>query len=183
MEMEKEEGGRGEEEEEEEEEEGMREGGGVQQDGERLPAHTVKAVNIRCGDKAPQTNTDQIRHFSSAARTVSQPERQTNNQHSTPDKGSTGRVQEIANLQPGLARRVMVGKWRGGGGRRAWWWSVKGLEEGVNVERQQVRRKWPINAERTAGREFTAEDNPPLVQSSVTEIRFTSNLKWRYFQP
>ena len=26
--------------------------GGGQQDGERLPAHTVKAVNIRCGDKA-----------------------------------------------------------------------------------------------------------------------------------
>ena len=116
MEMETEE----EEEEEEEEVEGMREGGGVQQDGERLPAHTVKAVNIRCGDKAPQTNTDQIRHFSSAARTVSQPERQTNNQHSAPDKGSTGRVQEIANLQPGLARRVMARKWRGeeeGGGR------------------------------------------------------------------
>lgn len=82
------------------------EGGGggdgeeVQQDGERLPAHTVKAVNIRCGDKAPQTNIDQIRHFGSAAQTVSQPERQTNNQHSTSDKGSTGRVQEIANLQP-----------------------------------------------------------------------------------
>lgn len=72
----------------------------VQQDGERLPAHTVKAVNIRCGDKAPQTNIDQIRHFSSTGRTVSQPERQTNNQHSTSDKGSTGRVQEIANLQP-----------------------------------------------------------------------------------
>lgn len=45
---------------------------------------------------------------------------------------------------------------------------MKGLEEGVNVERQQVRRKWPINAERTADREFTAEDDPPLAQSSVT---------------
>lgn len=59
-----------------------------EQDGERLPARTVKAVNIRCGDKAPQTNIDQIRRFSGAgAPTVSQPERQTNNQHSTPDKG------------------------------------------------------------------------------------------------
>lgn len=71
----------------------------MQQDGERLSAHTVKTVNISRGDKAPQTNIDQIRHFSSTGRTVSQPERQTDNQHSTPDKGSTERVQEIANLQ------------------------------------------------------------------------------------
>lgn len=72
----------------------------MQQDGERLSAHTVKAVNISRGDKAPRTNIDQIRHFSSTGRTVSQPERQTDNQHSSPDKGSTERVQEIANLQP-----------------------------------------------------------------------------------
>lgn len=90
----------------------------MQQDGERLPAHTVKAVNIRCGDKAPQTNIDQIRHFSSAARTVSQPERQTNNQHSTSDKGSTGRVQEIANLQPA---------WQGG------WMAGSGMMESKGV--------------------------------------------------
>lgn len=46
-------------------------GGREQQDGERLPAHTVKAVNIRCGDKAPQTNIDQIRRFSSAGAQLS----------------------------------------------------------------------------------------------------------------
>lgn len=85
----------------------------MQQDGERLPAHTVRAVNIRRGDKAPQTNIDQIRHFSSAAPTVSQPERQTNNQHSTSDKGSTGRVQEIANLQPGPGKEGDGGGVRG----------------------------------------------------------------------
>lgn len=108
----------------------------MQQDGERLPAHTVKAVNIRQGDKGPQTNIDQIRHFSSTGRTVSQPERQTDNQHSHADKGSTGRVQEIANLQP-----AWQGGLRQGGGGRAgeMMESEGGFEEGVRVERQQVR--------------------------------------------
>lgn len=36
---------------------------------------------------------------------------------------------------------------------------MKGLEEGVNVERQQVRGKWPINLERNVDQEFTGKDN------------------------
>lgn len=113
---------------------------GGAKDGERVPAHTVKGVNIRCGDKAPQTNIDQIRHFSRAASTVSQPERQSNNQHFTADKGSTGRMQETANLQQPWRRGWQWGE-KGG----MVWWRVKGVRErGGNTERQQERGKWNL---------------------------------------